>query len=170
MGDVFKEQIVKRKSTAKDFFIKVALALGVALVFFIGLTFLGPMTLLVTFAAGFGAYYLIGRTNREYEYIFTNGELDIDVIYNRSSRKRLFTASVKSFDVMGHIDDPGRAHAFAGAQAVVDYSSGVPGPDTYAFLFNHNGKRTKFLIEPNEAMRELFAKAMGRTKFYPRNG
>ena len=151
MGDVFKEQIVKRQSTIKDTAIRVCLWILVAVLGFAASTYLGPqLGLLVLFGAGFGAFFLMSFLNVEYEYIFTNGELDIDVIYNQSRRKRLFTAHVKSFEIMAHIDDTNHDSTFKSAQETRDYSSGVPGKNTYAFLAIYEGKKVTVIFEPNE--------------------
>ncbi|MDR1665348.1 MAG: hypothetical protein LBR83_10600, partial [Clostridiales bacterium] len=81
MNDVFKEQIVKRKATTADMAKKVGLVVAVIAVFFIAssIQVLFQFALYITVAAAFGAYVLMGRLNLEYEYIYTNGELDIDV-------------------------------------------------------------------------------------------
>jgi len=172
MGDIFKEQLVKRKTTAKDTAIKVCLVIIVALVAFLGLFVLraGPFSVLVVFALGFGARFLMGYLNVEYEYIFTNGELDIDIIYDRARRKRIFTAQVKSFEIMAHIDDKNHEHSFNAAQETRDYSSGVPGSDTYVFITIHEGKKIKVIIEPNEKMLKAFSGVLTRRNLHLRPG
>jgi len=106
MGDVFKEQIVKRKQTVKDTAIKICLIVLVILIFFVTMMSpLGPFAVIITAAAGFGAYYLMTFLSVEYEYVFTNGELDVDAIYSRARRKRLMSVVVKDFELMIHIDD-----------------------------------------------------------------
>jgi len=170
MGDVFKEQLVKRKPTLKDTAIKGCLVAVVILIFLISFLFLAGFAIIVTAIAGFGAAFLMSYLNVEYEYIFTNGELDIDAVYNRSRRKRLFSGNVKDFDIMAHIDDKVREGDFSGAQETKDYSSGVPGPDSYAFLAVIKGKRTKVIIEPNEKMLKAIANTMTRRKLHLRPG
>jgi hypothetical protein len=158
MGSVFKEQIVKRKPTFKDSIIRVLLVVAVTLIFFITLvTPLGGFAFIITVAAGFGAYLLMSFLNVEYEYAFTDGELDIDVIYNRSRRKRVFTGMVKEFEIMAHVEDKNRMGDFNNAQETRDYSSGVVTENTYAFLTMNKGKRTKVIIEPNEVMLKAFS-------------
>ncbi|WDU83753.1 DUF6106 family protein [Caloramator sp. Dgby_cultured_2] len=45
------------------------------------------------------------RQYKEYEYIFTNGNLQIDTIYNKSKRKTLIDEDVKNFDAFGRADE-----------------------------------------------------------------
>jgi len=167
MGDVFKEQIVKRKDPPTNFLKRAGLIVAVIAIFFIlGYTPLGGLAAPITLGAAFGAFYLMGFLRVEYEYVFTNGELDIDIIYNRSRRKRLFTASVKSFEIMAHVEDAVHAGSFNSAVETRDYSSGEVGPDTYAFLVSVNGKQTKIIIEPNERMMQAIAGSMSRSKLH----
>ena len=92
--DVFFEQIIPIKKTGKT----VALFLGIwvlaallsAAVFF----FLGSFSLIFIFGIGYGAYFLSSKLNVEYEYIITNGILDIDKITNKSSRKRMISVDL----------------------------------------------------------------------------
>jgi len=169
MGDVFKEQIVKRKESPLDMFKRIGLILAVFIIFFGVLqTPLAALVPIITLVAGFGAFYLMGFLRVEYEYIFTNGELDIDIIYNRARRKRVFTANVKGFEIMAHVEDMNYAGSFNGAQETRDYSSGTVGPDTYAFLVSVSGKQTKVIIEPNEKMMSAISGVMPRSKLHLR--
>jgi hypothetical protein len=172
MGDVFKEQIVKRQSTVKDSAIKVCLVVIVVLVAFIAffVLHLGSFSVLIVFALGFGARFLMSYLNVEYEYVFTNGELDIDIIYDQARRKRMFSTNLKNTEMMAHIDDKAHEHTFNSAQATLDYSSGVSGPDTYVFLTVHEGKKTKVIIEPNEKMLKAFNSTLTRRNFHLRPG
>ena len=167
MNDIFKEQIVKRKPTARDALIRVLLLLAVVVVIMFALIMgWGTMVFMIGAAAGFGAFMLMSFLNVEYEYIFTNGDLDIDVIYNRSRRKRLFSAHVNEFEVMAHVEDKNRAGEFSGAQDTRDYSSGVVGSNTYAFLTTYEGKHTKIIIEPNEMMLKAISTVLTRRKLH----
>ena len=168
MADVFKEQLIKRNPTAKDKSAKFGIIAGVVLIFLIVMALIPGFGLLIVAVAGFGAYILIGRFNKEYEYIYTNGELDIDVIYNKSSRKRVFTGNVKDFEIMAHVDDPSHKNSFASANERLDYSSGTPSERSYIFLTNYKSKRVAIIVEPNDEMLEVIAKALTRRKFHPK--
>lgn len=170
MGDTFKEQLVKRNGTPKDTAIKVCLAILVALLGLMSFLYLAHFGVFIIFALGFGARFLASYLNVEYEYIFTNGELDIDIIYDQARRKRLFTAHVKSFEIMAHIDDKNHEHTFNSAQETRDYSSGKPGPNTYAFITVLEGKKTKIIIEPNDKMLKAFSGTLTRRNLHLRAG
>lgn len=89
--DVFFEQIIPIRKTGKTiavfFGIWILAALLAAVVFYL----LGSFSLIFIFGIGYGAYILSSKLNVEYEYIITNGILDIDKITNKSSRKRIIS-------------------------------------------------------------------------------
>ena len=94
--DTFFEQIIKvRRTSSQTAGVVGILLLLVALLVVFGFLFMMGFSLavLLSFGACWGAFKLIQRSSIEYEYIFTNGDLDIDKIIARSSRKRV--ASVK---------------------------------------------------------------------------
>ena len=88
--------------------------------------------------------------NIEYEYAFTNGELDIDKIMSKSKRKRILTVSVKDFEVMAHVEDKVHAYELNGFEKILDFSSGEIKENTYAAIFMHNNQKVKMIFEPNE--------------------
>ena len=94
--DTFFEQIIPVKKTAKYMLASVgiwllAIILSVVAVGLLGLTTFATITLFIIVGVFYAAYKISGRFNIEYEYIITNGILDIDKIMSKSSRKRLLT-------------------------------------------------------------------------------
>ena len=152
MKDVFKEQLVKRRPDAKATMTKAALILAALFLMGLVLVLLGanPFTFMLWFAILFGVYFVFRRLNIEYEYVLTNNELDIDIIYGKSRRRRIFTANVRDFEAFRQAGGSEMEHSFSSAQARVDYSSGVGGGDKYELLVNHKGKKMRIIFEPNE--------------------
>ena len=166
MNSVFKEQIVKRQNTMVHTLMRVGLIVGTGILCIIAMMiggFLGPILVM---ALVFGAWFALSFLRVEYEYAFTDGELDIDVIYNRSRRKRMLTIRVNDIDIMAHVEDNMHAHSFSNAQETRNYSSGVVGENTYAFMVNHKGKRTKVIIEPNAVMLKAMATVLTRRRLH----
>ena len=168
MGDVFKEQIVKREPRTIDSLKRAGIIILVIIVIIIAFMVIPGFAPVIAVAAGFGAYMLMGFLNIEYEYVFTNGDLDIDIIYNRSRRKRLMTVNMKEIEVMAHIDDKVHAGDFNSAQETLDYSSGIPNENTYAFLTTFKSKKVKVIIEPNEKLMTAIAGTVSRRKIFLR--
>ncbi len=101
-GDTFFEQIVKVKKTPKETaavvgIVILALAIIVAALMFV----YPPFSLLLAAGACYGAFKLISLTSIEYEYIFTNGDLDIDKITAKSSRKRVVSIKCSTIERWG---------------------------------------------------------------------
>jgi hypothetical protein len=127
---------------------------------------LGSFAVLLIFGLGFGARFLISFLNVEYEYIFTNGELDIDIIYDRSRRKRVFTANLKNAEIMAHILDETHARTFDAVRETRDFSTGVISDSTYVFITAQNNKKIKVIIDPNEKMLKAFSGALTRKNLH----
>lgn len=150
MGDIFKEQLVAKKRTPKDGIITILIIIAAVVVVFAVSLFIPQAFLFAAVIVAFGAYWFIQRQNIEYEYTFTNGDLDIDKIINKSKRKRILTVSVKDFEVMAHVEDKDHAHELNGFQKTLDFSSGEVKPNTYAALLMHKNEKVKMIFEPNE--------------------
>ena len=150
MGDIFKEQLVSKKRTAKDGMITALVILAAILLVAASFLFIPQAFVLVVIIVAYGAYWLVQRQNIEYEYSFTNGDLDIDKIINKSKRKRLISVSVKDFEAMAHVEDKDHSHELSGFEKTLDFSSGEIKSNTYAAVFMHNNQNVKMIFEPNE--------------------
>ena len=89
--DVFVEQIIAKKKTAKDLLIIIASIIGFIIITFLILAiapnFIGPLTFFLIFGLGYGLWWLLTSLNIEYEYSVTNGDIDIDQIIAKRKRK-----------------------------------------------------------------------------------
>lgn len=90
--DTFSEQIISIKKTGKSIALLFGiwiLALILVTIIFLFSAYLGGLAFLLVVGIIYGAYKLSGLLNIEFEYIVTNGTMDIDKITNKSSRKRI---------------------------------------------------------------------------------
>lgn len=102
--DTFNEQIIKIRTNAKTLAVRVGIWLAAILlstVFFMFLKYIGSIILLLEVLLFWGALKLTRLTSVEYEYILTNGELDIDKITAQSSRKRIVTINCADIEKIG---------------------------------------------------------------------
>ncbi|MDF2567869.1 MAG: hypothetical protein K0R90_1325 [Oscillospiraceae bacterium] len=105
--DIFREHLVKKSSSTSDIIKKIGIVIlaVILFLFFFGLSFILPRISFILVAASigvaYGAYFLITGLNVEYEYILTNGEIDVDKITAQRKRKRLITVHAKTFDEFG---------------------------------------------------------------------
>lgn len=155
-NDVFKEQLVKKKGNSKDLLAKSGIVLaGVILIFVFGfIPIIGELGLYpILFALVIWIEFLIlRRFNIEFEYVFTNGELDIDKIYNRSKRKHAISVDVKNINIMVNMKLPNAKNELGEYTKTLDFSSGEVNENTYAAIFDDNGVKTKLVFEPNETL------------------
>ena len=155
MAEVFKEYLIKQKKSPKDMMMQVGLVVGAIILsviaFIVGGDFIGP---LVIVGIVFGTGFLFNKFSREYEYILTNNELDIDVIFNRASRKRIITINMKKIDIMASIKDERYGAELNKADLkVINASENTNEADTYAIITQSEKYGTcKVLITPNDVM------------------
>lgn len=157
MAEVFKEYLIKQKKSPQDMLVQVGLVVGAIILsiiaFMLGGDFIGP---LVIVGIVFGTGFLFNKFNREYEYILTNNELDIDVVYNRSSRKRIMTINMRKIEIMASIKDERYASELnkAGLK-VINASENTNEANTYAIVTQSEKEGAcKVLITPNQSMLE----------------
>ena len=103
MADIFVEYMVVKRNTSKEVLLRIGLFLAALVIAVLSFLFLFPIGaggigLLLVVGAFYGAYYLSSSMNKEFEYIVTNGEMDVDCIMARRKRKRLITVKCKDFD------------------------------------------------------------------------
>ncbi len=161
MSDIFIEQIVKKKKTQGDNAIIVGSYILVAIIcLFTLLIFPGfvPIVLLIGF---FGAYYVGSKRNLEFEYSFTNTELDIDAIYNKQKRKRLCSYDLKDCILIFSSKNENQRLRYDNLKTE-DYSSGENLDATYIIVLPTEGETKKIIIEPNERLLVAFEQKLGR--------
>lgn len=104
--DTFFEQLIKIKLTGKVkalitliLVVDVLIILGVG--FFAFWTGMLEMLIIIVAVAIYGTYKLISLLSVEYEYIYTNGDLDVDKIVGKSSRKRMVSIKCNEIEKYG---------------------------------------------------------------------
>ncbi len=162
--DQYAEYIVKCKKTTKDYLISAGLVLVAAIITLLLLPFVlgtiySSIVLLVIAGAWVGAYFLMSSRNIEFEYIVTNGDLDVDTIIARRKRKQVVSVRARALELVAHKDDMRFAKDFQNTNIVktIDASSKSGGEKTYIALFVKDNVRTKLIFEPTEKMLDLFA-------------
>ena len=92
----------------KDIAISIGAAVLGAILIMVGILFtpVAPMIpFLVLCGSVYGVYWVISTRNVEFEYSITNGDISIDKIMNRKSRKRLTSFDAKNIEEMGKYEE-----------------------------------------------------------------
>ena len=161
--DTFFEQIVPigidTKSTLKIVAIWVlALALSVAIFLFL-VAFLGMIVFVLMAGVIFGAYKLSAMLYIEYEYIVTNGTLDIDKIVAKSSRKRLASFEISQVEV---VEKYNPAAQYTGFNQIV-IACNPNDPEAYKMVVSKEGKgRYLIVFAPNKKIKGAIVKSLPR--------
>lgn len=156
--DNFAEQLVKKNETAsektKRTLITVLGIIGTIIFVVLGIITLGnPVLSLLGFllaaAAGYGTFRVIQSSYVEYEYAFTNGELDIDKIIAKKKRKSLISVEVSKFTAFGRynedLDEPED-------MTVVISSDNIASHEYYADFQHSDYGMTRLVFAPDERM------------------
>ena len=165
--DVFLEYLLDKKNTAADVLKKLGIVAAAILVMFILMNvFMMFGRIAVTYlplaiaALVYGTYILLRNFNIEYEYIFTNGELDIDVIKGRKVRKRLTSLSTKHIELMAKQDSDLYRRDFENDSIAKKYNA-VYNPakgNIFCALYSVDGVRTLLTFQPPEKLVEAMKK------------
>lgn len=162
--DIFKEQIVRKVSSKYDGIQKILMIIaGVALAMVCFLFTMGTQFILIgmLIAAGvlYGDYLLISNMEIEYEYIFTNNEMDIDKIVAQKNRKRLCTFMFNTATDFGMVDGGNTDGAVTYVKATAD----DPELTDYFIRVNHRSLGdTVITFTPNEEMIGLIKQTLPR--------
>ena len=147
MGDFYTEQLVKRQKASSTTLIKAILiiltVLSVVLIFMIPFGIIGPVIMIAL------DVFLFRSMDVEYEYLFVNGSLEIMA---KSRRKNMFSMEMTDLEMMAPSGSP-ELRPYQGLKGT-DYSSGMPGADTYELIVVNNGEKKKIIFEPNKAVCE----------------
>ena len=158
MSDLYSELLVKKEPTAKDSIVKYGMIVLTVLAVGAGL-FISPILLLVAVALGVASYFVILRTDLEYEYLFVNGEFDIDMVMAKSKRKRVKSFNLSEADLVAPLNSH-RMDYYNGNQnmKVLDYSSGNPQHKRFGVITRLDNATCKIILEPDEALAQAMKK------------
>ena len=164
MNDAFYEQIVARKPRITDMLIRILVILGIVVLFFFGMPFIGFLAGILAVALGFAAYYLIfPRLNVEYEYSILNHDMEISAIYSKQNRKKKTSFDIQTAEIIA----PKGSHRLDSYHPAKteDFTSGKANAKAYAVMIPKNQQITCILIEPDERMIEHMRGWMGSKMF-----
>ena len=162
--DSFVEYMVKQKkkgiAIVKSILIFIAALIVSLLIAAIILVFF-PVALsalpLAVAALFYGAYRVVASYDVEFEYILTNGELDVDKITHRKKRKRMITIHSKSFIAFGKMGDAGDERLDKKEFArIIDASANSSVHQDYYAMFFKNGQKIKLIFNPTQKMIDIF--------------
>lgn len=95
------------------------------------------------------------RLKTEYEYTFTNGELDLAMVFRSVSRKELGSMRIKNVEACGHVAHPSfQRYVNMPGVKKNNWFANRSGNLFYFYFVKENNKRL-IIIEPTEEMVDL---------------
>ena len=160
--DRFMEQIVVKKNRVVNemmyvmsFILMIITGLlammSISMVFY---SFSIPALIELVILAGSCALLFLfrGRLRTEYEYTFTNGDLDFAMVFNNQKRKSLGSLKVKNVDAFG----PVNSQAFQRYISMKDVKQTRwflnRDAELYYFYFQKENNKRIIILEPNEEL------------------
>ena len=158
MSDLYSELFVKRERTIKDSIVKYGLIV-LTVIAVIASLISTPLIWIAAIALGIACYFVIPKTDVEYEYLFVNGEFDIDMVMAKSKRKRVKSFNLSEADLVAPLNSH-RMDYYNGNQnmKVLDYSSGNPQHKRFGVITRLDNATCKIILEPDEALAQAMKK------------
>ncbi len=144
--DTFFEQIISIKKDGKAIAAVLGiwfLALVLAILAFMFSGYLGALAFLLIIGIFYGAFKLSTRFNIEYEYIVTNGTMDVDKIISKSSRKRMLSFELSS---VSRIEKFNQNQLNGVNQKELLIACDANDSDAYLMVSSTEGKGTSYLV------------------------
>ncbi len=157
--DTYCEYIVKKKNGGKEMALRALIVVGAVALFIVFMLLGGILrsfsmiTTLLAFGALYGGYLLITNMNIEYEYIVTNGEMDVDKIIARRRRKRMLTVNARTFEKFGTFKEEEHVNENYANRVYACSSPTDPGC-YYAVLTHQTMGRVLLVFSPNDHVLE----------------
>ncbi len=151
MSDLYREILVPRKTPVQNKLAKAGLIVLTVLGFLAGMVFIPLM--LLGIAGIVACVFLMPKLEVEYEYLYVNGDLDIDAIYSRQKRKRIAEYHVEELEILA----PEKSHALDSYRnksgiKVRDFTSGEPDKKAYAMVMNKEKGQELVKVEIDEVV------------------
>ncbi|MFQ8690181.1 MAG: DUF6106 family protein [Blautia sp.] len=160
MGDLYAECLVKREKSGRDIMVKGGCVAGVVLLVLAGM-FLFPLFLIIAVIAAVLAYlFVFPRTDVEYEYLYVNGEMDVDMIFSKSKRKKAGVIQMDQVDLVAPLHSHRLDYYNSNTRMkVVDYSSGDDQHRRYGMVARLGQETCKVILEPDDNLGQLMIKS-----------
>lgn len=154
--DVFFEQLVPIKRDGKAITIFILAWLIALLLCGLAFLFLGTLFIVAVAVIIFATVKFTGLLNVEYEYILTNGVMDIDRITNKSTRKRLMSFEVSHVTRLEKYN-PAFLESIDKKQLV--FACPGKSQDAYFMVCEKEGKKAEYLVfTPSEKIKKAMVK------------
>lgn len=158
--DTFFEQIVSIKKSGKIIAIFLSVwifAVAVCLLLILS-GIVGPITPILVIAIGYGAWWLTAKLNIEYEYIVTNGTMDVDKIINKASRQRVSSFELGKVERVEKYND----HLLQNVKKEnIVFACNKDDPNAYLIVASKEDTKVNYIVfSPSEKLQNAIKKSL----------
>lgn len=159
LNNSFCEMAVKSK-TSVGYYVKMFFSIVVILAGVLLFPIIGAISLVIVVIGVCMIGYFAQEKNVEYEYTFTDGSVDIAVVYGGSKRKEVFSFDMDQVSMIVPLGSKRIEHERFTQKR--DYSSKKRSDKIYCFVLESDKEKKLVMLEPNE-------RALAQIKMYGRN-
>ena len=147
------EHLVKGKRGTKEY-MERGVAIALPFLCFIILYLLSLPLIFFVFSLVL-TYYLWNRTSIEYEYLYMAGELSVDIVYHKSSRKKLLSVTKEELLEIRQWSPETLERYKREGISVLDLA-GFGENQHYFYLVQREGKKTAYILDcPEKLIKEM---------------
>lgn len=169
-NSVYLEYMVKHEGTPADMIKRLAIIIGGLFLNLSAIIFLTTFFPIILAVSAWILFILWRKLSKEYEYIYTDGTLDVDCVYHRSTRKAMISLDCKEFALVAPASDPTAEKLMERRyDKTLDAGRGGIRENTYAAICNREGNTLLLLFEPTERMLEAMKRYNPRNVKYEPN-
>lgn len=152
MSDLYTELLVKRTTPQGEKALKAGLIAVTAVTAIAGL-FLHPLIFIAFAGMLILDYFKMPAFDLEFEYLYVNGELDIDKIMSKQKRKKVLSIGINDMELIA----PKNSHELDyyrqnKSLKVRDFSSGEERANVFAIIVKKDNQTEMVLFEPNDVI------------------
>lgn len=164
MSETYIEQLVKRKPPVGPSIAQTVFAALTVTCLIIGIG-LSPFIFLFSIVFGIATYFTHLSADIEYEYLFVERELSIDIIRAKSKRKKIAEFEINRMEVFApegsrHLDEYKNRR-----MSVKDYSSHLNDTNPYVMIYMGDKELQMVVLEGSDALTKCFYNAAPRKVF-----
>lgn len=155
MDEQYFEEAIKCTDTPKNKIIRMGLVLLLFLAILLVLT--NPALIAIPLIPVVIMYFVFPRLNREYEYIYVDGQIDFDRISGNIKRKTMLRIDIVNAEIIAPTNSD-VIKDYSGKNLKIKDFTSYTGKPSYTVIIRKEDALLKIMFEPSEAM----VKAMKR--------
>lgn len=149
MDEQYFEEAIKCKDTPKNKLIRIGLIFFT--IFMALFVFVNPSLAALLFIPIVAIFFIFPRLNKEYEYIYADGQIDFDRISGNIKRKTMLRVDIINAELIAPTNSDAVKNYSNRNLRTKDFTS-YTGRPNYTLIISKEDSLLKILFEPSESM------------------